>query len=332
MAHVWRRGGGERWRGDERGGRATCASSGSTASGELAPRRIAASTSSWDRRAEAVRRRCGGGAGGGAVGAVAARSRRDRDEIATCGRLDAEAAKPRSTMRTVSCAAAVWSGVETSSDDGPSERCTTPLPCSHASTCAARGHSWCWRWWGRRWWEPRWKQGAAPSPVQGDGPRACRQRPVMTFRYCARASRVCRPPRSNQGLGCGTRGKLPTVLSPSHRKHSQRLPEVGGGVFGMARAQLSRKAAESKEASLCMWPSSVPSWIGVLLPPSHSSEYIASSFSPMPRALGRYSFNRHRSPPNSSAWKSRTEMPEASTVRAGWFGSSGFLFFFSPSS
>jgi hypothetical protein len=72
---------------------------GSTARGLLAPLRIALSTSS-------------------------------------CGRLEAEAAKPRSTRRTVSRAASSCWLVDSRSDEGPSERCTTPLPCRYASTCS----------------------------------------------------------------------------------------------------------------------------------------------------------------------------------------------------
>ena len=160
----------------------------------------------------------------------------------------------------------------------------------------------------------------------------CRQRPVSTMRYLALASRICRPPvRSSQGLGWGTRGKAPTVASPSHRKTSHRLPEAGGGVLGIERLQLSRKTAESKEESLCMCPSSDPSCTGFSLPSLQSSVYMDSSFSPISRAHERYSLSSTLSPPKSSPWKRRTEMPDASTVRDGWFGSSGLRFLFSPS-
>lgn len=141
---------------------------------------------------------------------------------------------------------------------------------------------------------------------------------MSTVRYLALASRICRPPvRSSQGLGWATRGKLPTVESPSHRKTSHRLPEAGGGVLGIERPQLSRKASESKEESLCMCPSSDPSCGGYSLPSSQRSPYIESSFSPMSRAHERYSLSSTFSPPKSSPWKRRTEMPDASTVRDG---------------
>ena len=52
----------------------------------------------------------------------------------SCGSVEAEAAKPRSTRRTVSRSASSCWLVDRKRDEGPSERCTTPLPCRYAST------------------------------------------------------------------------------------------------------------------------------------------------------------------------------------------------------
>ena len=71
-----------------------------------------------------------------------------------------------------------------------------------------------------------------------------------------------------------------------------------------------------------MWPRSEPSCGDMSLPPSHSIPYIDSSFSPISRAQERYSLSSTRSPPKSSPWKRRTEMPEACArrrnARGGW--------------